>query len=82
MDNSGPAFPARVEEAVPNTSTPFHTVKTVDYPGMSLRDWLAGQALMGLLADPHQSGASVDFARNAYGFADAMLAVRTQGEQK
>ena len=54
-------------------------------PGMTLRDWFAGQALAGLLSnhavsnqdswepDPRQSSAS-----NAYRYADAMLAARAQ----
>lgn len=49
-------------------------------PGMELRDWFAGQALAGLLA---QSGGTAmqspaaDGAAYAYKMADAMLAVRT-----
>jgi hypothetical protein len=48
--------------------------------GMLLRDWFAGQALSGLLADP--SGETVGakaqtFAATvAYGMADAMLEAR------
>lgn len=41
--------------------------------GMSLRDWLAGQALVGLLANPE----STDFpAIRAYQHADSMLVAR------
>lgn len=59
-------------------------------PGMMLRDWLAGQALVGMLsrhqhglADPDTNQAprnareGMTFAaRQAYGFADAMLKAR------
>ncbi len=50
--------------------------------GMTLRDWFAGQALVGILAD----GAMVrkppsDIAKMAYVFADAMLAEREKGTQ-
>lgn len=49
-------------------------------PGMTLRDWFAGQALVGLLAsDPGSTTWEVD-AENAYLAADAMLAARSKGE--
>lgn len=46
-------------------------------PGMSLRDWFAGQALAGFHI-PYLEDASVyaGYARCAYGLADAMLAQR------
>jgi hypothetical protein len=51
------------------------------YEGMTLRDWLAGQAL-GLvphLADNHGLSMSPkDMATNAYQIADAMLAARVK----
>jgi hypothetical protein len=46
--------------------------------GMSLRDWFAGQAMMGIIAHP----GNVDceggrhFAKTAYEMADAMLEAR------
>lgn len=42
--------------------------------GMTLRDWFAGQALVGILA-ASKSGElhSKDAAWHAYGFADAMI---------
>lgn len=56
------------------------------YPGMSLRDWFAGQALTGLLAEPQAEdgepglGLGRNYAANAakaaYRMADAMLAAR------
>ena len=46
--------------------------------GMSLRDWFAGQALTGLMANPH---ANIEWMEkhaviSAYNAADAMLAER------
>lgn len=51
--------------------------------GMSLRDWFAGQALLGLRANPGLTdrGADwADFAHDAYGQADAMLKERARLE--
>lgn len=44
-------------------------------PGMSLRDWFAGQAISGLLASTDNCTAGV-FAAKAYFVADAMLVAR------
>lgn len=49
--------------------------------GMTLRDWFAGQALMGLVqfaADPHRLNCK-EQANAAYNLADAMLAERAKG---
>lgn len=59
------------------------------YPGMSLRDWFAGQAIGTVMEvcrndtgirDELQSGGNVSryFARKAYQIADAMLAERAK----
>lgn len=63
---------------------PLYNPNTGDYihgePGMSLRDWFAGQALSGLLGNSGRfiHDASVA-ARDAYRTADAMLDVRSRG---
>jgi hypothetical protein len=43
---------------------------------MTLRDWFAGQALAGMLADPANIGSCQVNAEAAYKLADAMLAER------
>ena len=48
-------------------------------PGMSLRDWFAGKALQGLLADPEMDMHVKQFAELSYEYADAMLAARMEG---
>ena len=53
-----------------------------DEPGMSLRDWFAGQAVAGLISGGMADGTAftrdaVDLISNAaYAMADAMLAAR------
>jgi hypothetical protein len=69
-----PAFPAqRYEESAFGDNGAF-----IDYPGMSLRDWFAGQALSGMLAS--EAGIQpypYDWAaERAYLLADAMLSAR------
>lgn len=44
-------------------------------PGMSLRDWFAGQAITGILMTDHTIPAD-DLATDAYAVADAMLKER------
>jgi hypothetical protein len=46
-------------------------------PGMELRDWFAGQALVGWLADGTDSNA-YHVAREAYAIADAMMEIRNE----
>ena len=61
--HGGPAFPVDTEGCT--------------YKGMTLRDYLAGQALTGMLAaDRDGNGAWAAFAQDAYAAADAMLATR------
>ena len=63
---------------------PAHPVTITDksgqiaptYPGMSLRDYFAGQALVGILASRSNVYETVFNAEMAYCNADAMLAER------
>jgi hypothetical protein len=66
INDGGPAFPRPMVAAA---------------PGMTLRDWFAGQAMQGLIASPRgpvNGGTVTDswVAENAYIVADAMLAAR------
>lgn len=67
INDGGPAFP--------RTGAESHTSPQ---PGMSLRDWFAGQASVGLLASPSTkiTASSQELAEACYEFADAMLAAR------
>lgn len=61
IDDGGPAFPTKG--------------LAFEIPGMSLRDWFAGQALAGIIARYSTDNAESD-ARVAYQYADAMLKLR------
>lgn len=76
-EDGGPAFPCDVHKA-----GPYGQKIGKHVPGMSLRDWFAGQALDGILAAWYQTkdkNVMADdkmgmFAYWAYGMADAMIA--------
>jgi hypothetical protein len=70
----GPAFPAQPTQRI----APGVTVESNN--GMNLRDWFAGKALSGMLADPNVKigDASDDdhLSTLAYRLADAMIRAR------
>jgi hypothetical protein len=70
IDDGGAAFPSE------QGHNPDGTWNQTWKPGMSLRDWFAGQTLAGMIADSEwyaQSATTV--AMRAYQLADAMIAV-------
>lgn len=69
IDDGGPAYPCEAYQCPQDT-------ETTKYRGMSLRDWFAGQALAGLLADPNGSGDMDAITRGTYMLADKMLSAR------
>jgi hypothetical protein len=75
-DNTGgPAFPG---PAMGETTSG----RILNYEGMTLRDWFAGQIINGLCADPTNHKLfddEFDAAKNAYIIADAMIAARLKG---
>lgn len=82
--DGGAAFPTTLweERAGVQYGTP--------HPGMSLRDWFAGQALAGILAFPHEdhpvtgggmSAVAAHYADIAYAYADAMIAAQKGGPE-
>lgn len=68
--DGGPAFPRQDERG------PHGEGIREGWDGMSLRDWFAGRALTGLLAQTPKADSAALFAREAYVAADAMLAAR------
>lgn len=73
MKNNISAFPQHVCE---NCQDPM----TGNFVGMTLRDYFAGQALIGLLSNPESMGLSTNISFKAYNLADAMLAEREKGK--
>lgn len=77
--DGGPAFPT-IETTLSNLGGQQYTAY-VPVHGMSLRDWFAGQALMGMFSSNQwYTGQGSDAAKWAYHHADAMLAEREKGE--
>jgi hypothetical protein len=72
--DGGPAFPSEGEG---HGDPKYHS------PGMSLRDWFAGQAIGSALACMNpitiEPDANAKLARMAYALADAMLSERQKG---
>lgn len=65
--DGGPAFPCMAPANIHPGSA----------PGMTLRDYFAGQALVGLLGSPFtDTDTNIAYANVAYILADAMLAER------
>ncbi len=54
-------------------------LRTASVPGLTLRDYFAGQALAGVVVCGHKPA---DAPARAYEFADAMLAERAKGGGK
>lgn len=88
INNGGPAFPADPSWLDPRTRDESRQ----QAHGMSLRDWFAGKALAGLMANPGgpiqangMSGWGLTncdvsaVAKYCYALADAMLAEREKG---
>ncbi len=76
-DDGGPAFPASRWERNPLDPRTSEMVEH-DYPGMSLRDYFAGQALAGIFARESATFSGDMIALAAYAQADAMLRMRTK----
>jgi hypothetical protein len=68
IENGGPAFPTIIPKDV-----------SLSVDGMSLRDWFAGQALVGLLAPGTKPPSPYEFSRLSYLIADGMIAARKTG---
>lgn len=73
-DDGGPAFPAEIGFGM----------NPVQYAGMSLRDWYAGQAMAGILNSRGSFGLQNEMdgtAKEAYRWADSLLAARSPAQE-
>lgn len=76
-NDGGPAFPLQWLDFQPTTGD---QVVREQFPGMTLRDWFAGQALASMTVAPDYSKGPCNqaMAERAYVIADAMLKARGQ----
>lgn len=75
IDNGGPAF------SHPEPRDPHFSCSV---PGLTKREWFAGQALVGIIANPGNIDAEggAFFAKLAYQQADAMIEASKKGAQE
>ena len=90
-NDGGPAFPGERKDQIGNDHDGKPVYSIAQYPGMSLRDWFAGQAMLGFLSNPESTKSTLAVAEEedwepaavsaaiAYAQADAMLAEREKG---
>lgn len=75
--DGGPAFPGEyVSKRLDGNPNEWRY-----FPGMTLRDWFAGQALAGMLAEAstvNPYGNEYRIAKQSYDIADAMLTERAK----
>jgi hypothetical protein len=85
IDDGGLAFPGVRNQQVGNvsdygfTDDDSPTFADVQHPGMSLRDWFAGQVLCGFMSAKAMHFNPDDDAAYCYKVADAMIAHRKAG---
>ncbi len=79
-NDGGPAFPHTLSQAKDEKDEIYYYQTE---GGMSLRDWFAGQALVGLAASGELSGSGAArmAAEYAYQVADAMLEARDKNRR-
>mgnify|MGYP000272854830 CR=1 FL=1 len=73
-NDGGPAFPALT--MLCGSDTVVASCHNSAQPGMSLRDWFAGQAIIALYQTDRSEYPTSKDAEQAYRIADAMLAAR------
>jgi hypothetical protein len=79
LQDGGAAFPRPASEYTKSGTCPDGNDPIEEQNGMSLRDWFAGQALIGYLAAETESfslGSHYQVAQRAYAMADVMLQQR------
>ncbi len=79
VKDGGPVFPGDRYEKV-RTRDGMIENRLVDFAGITIRDWFAGIALLGQLANPDTDAlGNEQTANSAYQQADMMLKARNNG---
>lgn len=92
IDDGGPAFSGKSQEKCSNPNHTPECTEPVEYKGMSLRDYYAGQAMQGILANPHKwivngknlkefEDSETPITGVAYKLADSMIARKRETEK-
>jgi len=74
IDDGGPAFPCNVQ-VEDNSGSHYE-----EHYGLTMRDWFAGQVLVGILSGDQRFFSPSELATISYWAADAMLAARNKKE--
>jgi hypothetical protein len=70
-------------QSVSNYDEHGNQIHPLTIGGMTLRDWFAGQAIMGMVQDYNDTAREAKwYAADAYDIADAMLAERAKTEDE
>lgn len=84
--DGGPAFPTPTKTLGGGVGCPEIETVVIGLPGMSLRDWFAGQAIQGMAhvvrKNPGDDHMADSIALSAYEMADAMLVERAKATEK
>lgn len=81
INDGGPAFPVHIENCTDGNMVALGVLlppgSTVDFQGMTLRDYFAAKAMQGFCTQPPEHFESTQqVAEDAYRLADAMIAAR------
>jgi len=75
-ETGGAAFPSEYRIVAEDQTSPVKGYKAVGAQGMDLRDYFAGQAMCGILANYETNR----LAEKSYEYADALIAERNKNE--
>jgi hypothetical protein len=80
--DGGPAFPTFAEPFLngPQGLNPASAWGMEGKPGMSLRDWFAGMAMMAIVQQGYGKRHAEELSSTSYSIADAMIAERAKDE--
>ena len=74
INDGGSAFPEGIKVLQDKNGPNDGLLEIPKHMGMTRRQWLAGMAMSGWLADPNASGPIASVVKGCYAYADAMIA--------